>query len=81
MTNNAPSTIALKKIYDSCDADIQKYYSELIPLIDGEFSYQTAISYCFLKVEQALFTHAYTWPPLRINTWPVKKVKDILASL
>ncbi|MDY0122217.1 MAG: hypothetical protein RBR54_09760 [Sulfurimonas sp.] len=26
-------------------------------------------------------THAYTWPPARINTWPVEKVKNILALL
>ena len=25
--------------------------------------------------------HAYTWPPVRINTWPVEKVKNILGVL
>jgi diguanylate cyclase (GGDEF)-like protein len=26
-------------------------------------------------------SHASTWPPIRINTWPVEKVKNILALL
>jgi len=26
-------------------------------------------------------THASTWPPARINTWPVEKVKNILGAL
>ncbi len=54
MIKKAPSYIAIKKAFDNSDDRIKKYYSDLPKLIDGDFSYQICIAYCFLKVEQAL---------------------------
>lgn len=53
-TKKAPSYIAIKKSFESSDERIKRYYSDLPKLIDGNFSYQICIAYCFLKVEQAL---------------------------
>lgn len=53
-TNRAPSYIAIRKKYDSCDERIKKYYCELPKLIDDNYSKQICIAYCFLNVEKAV---------------------------
>ena len=60
MAKKAPSNISVIEAYNACNEDIKNYYSELISLLEDEkFSYETAISYCFLKLEQALHIILY----------------------
>ncbi|MDD2791405.1 MAG: N-formylglutamate amidohydrolase [Sulfurimonas sp.] len=52
---------------------------QLIDIIVDEFkSYDIAINEPY---SGSLCSHACTWPPVRMNTWPVEKVKNILALL
>ena len=54
MAKKTPNSADVIEAYNTCDDDIKEYFSELIQLLEGsDFSYQTAIAYSFLKVEQA----------------------------
>lgn len=54
MAKKPPNSDDVIKAYNLCSKDIKDYYCELLSLLQNDsISDETAISYCFFKLEQA----------------------------